>query len=140
MMKRACNLFEQREHGRGRVADRRQHIGFVASADPRGLGRNGVALIDIGKQRAFGEKLATTPGVNRNPVTGGEMPDHAEPAACNQEYRSGRFALPEQRFVAGELAHWPQPEQSLQGLVVEIAHYPLGKPSLMLCASLRPCT
>src|SRR5258708_39430203 len=118
MVKRARDLFEQREHGRRRAVDRRQHLGFAASTYPREFGGNGVALIDIREQRALGEKLASTPGVNRNPVTGSQEPNHAEPAACDQENRSGPVALPEQRLAAREPTLWPASEQSLQALVI----------------------
>jgi len=101
-MEQVRNLFEQCEHGRGRVTDQRQHFGFATNADARRLGRDGVALIDIRKQRTLGEKLARSPRVNRHSVTGGEMPNHAEPPAQDVEYRRRWLALSEQRLIAVE--------------------------------------
>src|ERR1700674_4952471 len=139
-MKQMRKLFEQREHDRGRLVDRRQHLGFAASSHPRGLGSNGVALVDIRKQRAFSEKLARAPGVNRHPITRGEMADHAEPPPRDQEHGRGALALSKQRLAAGKPTHGPASEQALQALVVEIRHRPFGKLRVRPRANSRPCT
>ena len=102
-MKRVRDLFEQCKHRRGRVADCRQHLGLAAGTNPRGFSGNGVALKDVRKQRTLGEKLARTPGVNCNPITGGKVPNHAQTPAQDQEYRRGRLTLPEQRLVTIKL-------------------------------------
>jgi hypothetical protein len=139
-MKQVRDLFEQREHGGRRVADRRQHLGVAASADPRGLGGNGVAPVDVRKQRAFGEKLARTPGMNRRPILRRRDAEPCGAARARSGTRCGRLALSEQPLAAGELTHLSAPKQSLQALVIEIGHHPFGKLSVRPCASLRPCT
>ena len=68
------------------------------------------------------------------------MPNHAEPPARDVEYRRCRLALSEERLVPRKREPRSGTELSLQALIVDCAHQPFGRFSVMPCPALRPCT